>query len=142
MGCIDQTTANQTATRGDDAAILVSVELSISTWLVTALVPGIDKMSKYPVAAGDWQKLLALFERLQAKAERRLGRRPEIICIQEAGLDGFWLHRRLEDNGIRSQVVDAASIPVTRHRRRAKTDRIDGEIQIRSLAVWLRGEKR
>ena len=141
MGCTDQTAATQTATRGNDAAILVSVELSISSWLATALVPGIDKMSRYPVAAGDWQKLLALFERLQTKAERRLGRRPEIICIQEAGLDGFWLHRRLEDNGIRSQVVDAASIPTARRKRRAKTDRIDGETLIRALAAWRRGER-
>jgi transposase len=140
MGCIDHTAANQTATRADDAAILVSVELSISTWLVTALVPGVDKMSKYAMAAGGWQKLLNLFERLQAKAERQRGGRPEIICIQEAGLDGFWLHRRLENHGIRSHVVDAGSIPVPRRKRRAKTDRIDGETLIRALAAWLRGE--
>src|SRR5579859_4577957 len=133
MGSIDQTAADQTATRGNDAAILVSVELSISAWLITALVPGIEKMSKHVVTAGSWQKLLSLLDRLREKAERRLGRRPEIICMQEAGLDGFWLHRRLLDSGIRSHVVDAASIPVPRRKRRAMTDRIDGETQIRAL---------
>ena len=31
-----------------------------------------------------------------------------IVVIQEAGLDGFWVHRLLEANGIESHVVDAA----------------------------------
>jgi transposase len=33
-----------------------------------------------------------------------------IVAIQEAGLDGFWLHRLLESEGVESHVVDPASI--------------------------------
>ena len=55
------------------------------------------------------------------------------IVIQEAGLDGFWIHRVLLSEGIESHVVDAASIATSRRRRRAKTDRIDGETLLRAL---------
>jgi transposase len=140
MHCIDQTVAHQTTTRTDDAAILVSLELSVSTWLVTVLLPGADKLSQYKVTAGNWADLQRILHRFGEKAEQRLGKPAELICIQEAGLDGFWLHRLLEGDGVRSLVVDAASIPVPRRRRRAKTDSIDGETLVRCLAAWLRGE--
>jgi transposase len=48
------------------------------------------------------------------------------VVIQEAGFDGFWIHRLLVQNGIESHVVDSASIAVNRRHRRAKTDSIDG----------------
>src|SRR6516165_1631179 len=38
--------------------------------------------------------------------------------VQEAGLDGFWIHRALQNEGIESHVVDAASIATSRRRRR------------------------
>lgn len=64
------------------------------------------------------------------------------MVIQEAGLDGFWIHRMLEAEGIESHIVDAASIAVSRRRRRAKTDRIDGEALVRTLLAYKRGEPR
>ena len=66
----------------------------------------------------------------------------QVAVIQEAGLDGFWLHRLLEANGIESHVVDPASIAVDRRHRRAKTDVIDGEMLLRTLMAWARGERR
>jgi transposase len=80
--------------------------------------------------------------RLQEKALARTGRRYRIVTIQEAGLDGYWLHRALEAEGVESHVVDAASVAVSRRRRRAKTDRIDGEALLRVLLAWKRGEPR
>jgi transposase len=142
MHCIDQTIAHRTTTRADDAAVLVSLELSTSTWLVTVLLPGVDKLSQHKVTAGNWSKLHGLLGDFRNKAEQRLGRPAEVICIQEAGLDGFSIHRLLEGAGFRSLVVDAASIPVPRRRRRAKTDSIDGETLLRCLAAWLRGESK
>ena len=65
-----------------------------------------------------------------------------IIAIQEAGLDGFWIHRVLQGEGMESHVVDAASILTSRRRRRAKTDRIDGETLVRTLLAYKRGEPR
>jgi transposase len=108
------------------------LELSRSIWLITSLSPGgCEKMSRHSVPAGDVVGLLARFSRLQEKARARTKQHFPIITIQEAGLDGFWIHRVLQ--GIESHVVDAASIATSRRRRRAKTDKIDGEALIRAL---------
>jgi transposase len=116
------------AIRSDLGAIFVSMELSRSIWLITSLSPGGDeKMSKHTLPAGDIGALLTRFSELGQKASMRTERSFPIIVIQEAGLDGFWIHRVLESEGIESHVVDPASIATSRRRRRAKTDRIDGE---------------
>jgi transposase len=131
------------AIRTDLGAIFVSLELSQKTWLTTSLSPGSgEKMSKHSAPAGDLAGLLARFTQLQDKASARAGRRFPIIVIQEAGLDGFWIHRALQVEGIESHVVDAASIATSRRRRRAKTDKIDGEALIRALLAYKRGEPR
>ena len=125
------------------AAIFISLELSRSVWLITSLTPGGgEKMSKHSVRAGDVAALLARFSELKQRALARTGKSFPIVTIQEAGLDGFWLHRLLEREGIESHVVDPASIATSRRRRRAKTDRIDGEALLRALLAHKRGEPR
>jgi transposase len=134
---------DQAAIRTDLGAIFVSLELSRSTWLITSLSPGAgEKLSKHSIPAGDVGALLARFVQLQQKAAARLNRDFRIIAIQEAGLDGFWIHRVLQGEGIASHVVDAASILTSRRRRQAKTDRIDGETLVRTLLAYKRGEPR
>src|SRR5215218_558644 len=133
----------QVAVQVSLAAIFISLELSRSTWLITSLVPGgADKMSKHSVRSGDIAELMAHLAKLREKAHGRAGACFPIIVIQEAGLDGFWVHRVLETEGIESHVVDAASILTSRRRRRAKTDRIDGETLLRTLLAYKRGEPR
>src|SRR5207302_6958905 len=120
-----------------------SLELSRSIWLITSLSPGGgEKMSKHSVAAGDIAGLLKRFAQLKEKARARTGPDFPSIVIQEAGLDGFWIHRVLQSEAIESHVVDAASILTSRRRRRAKTDRIDGETLVRTLMAFKRGEPR
>lgn len=132
-----------TAIRTHLGAIFVSLELSRSAWLITSLSPGNgEKMSRHGVAAGDIGALLAKFAQLQRKAFARTGQSYPMITIQEAGLDGFSLHRVLQQEGIESHVVDAASVAVPRRRRRAKTDKIDGEALLRVLLAYKRGEPR
>ena len=132
-----------TAIQTDLAAIFVSLELSRSIWLITSLSPGSgEKMSKHSVRAGDVAGLLARFSDLRRKAFARTRKSFPIVVIQEAGLDGFWLHRALKQEGIESHVVDPASIATSRRRRRAKTDRIDGEALLRTLLAYKRGEPR
>jgi transposase len=131
------------AIRVDLGAIFVSLELSKKTWLVTSLSPGSEKMSRHTVAGGDMPALLACLNGLRAKVQAREGRLYPVVSIQEAGLDGFWIHRALAaQEWITSHVVDAASIAVSRRRRRAKTDRIDGETLVRTLMAWVRKEPR
>ena len=133
----------QAAIRTDLGAIFVSMELSRRTWLITSLSPGAgEKMSKHSVPASDVPGLLHRFAELKRKATARSGRDFPIIVIQEAGLDGFWIHRLLQSEGIESHVVDPASILTSRRARRAKTDRIDGETLVRTLMAFKRGEPR
>ena len=140
---LDHPSAGPAAVRTQLAAIFMSLELSRSTWLMTSLSPGKgEKMSKYSVTAGDVAGLLKLFAELKRKAQARTGMSYPIITIQEAGLDGFWLHRVLQQEGIESHVVDPASIATPRRRRRAKTDRLDGETLLRALLAYKRGEPR
>jgi transposase len=140
---LDHPSDGPAAIRTQFGAIFVSLELSRSNWLVTSLSPGKgEKMSKHSVTAGDPAELMKLFAELKRKAAIRTGQTYPIITIQEAGLDGFWLHRVLQQEGIESHVVDPASIATPRRRRRAKTDRLDGETLLRACLAYKRGEPR
>jgi transposase len=132
-----------TPIRTDLGAIFISMELSRTSWLLTSLSPGGgERMSKHTVRSGDVAGLRTRFSQLKDKVRVRTGQLVPIIVIQEAGLDGFWIHRLLQDEGIESHVVDPASIATSRRRRRAKTDKIDGESLVRALLAYKRGEPR
>src|SRR3954452_10385664 len=141
MSCTDLGHPVPTTTRSEDSIVFAALELSRKSWLVATSSPGEARISKRVVTAGDGPGLLALLGKLRGTAEQRLGR-PVRVVIQEAGLDGFWLHRFLEANGIESHVVDPASIAVDRRKRRRKTDAIDAEGLLRALMAWARGERR
>ena len=132
----------RTAAEGYDTTIYVALELSKASWLVAINAPGGDKVSKYTVAAGATTALSAILTRARAQAERWCGESVRIVAIHEAGMDGFWVHRWLEAQGIESHIVDPASIAVDRRKRRVKTDRIDVEKLLRTLMGWARGERR
>jgi len=134
--------SEQTYNREDEAILFVSLELSRSTWVATSSALGSRKISKHTLAGGNGRKLLDLLARLKSRAEQRIAAPVKVVTIQEVGLDGFWIHRLLEANGIESHVVDPASIAVPRRHRRAKTDAIDGETLLRTLMAWQRGEPR
>jgi len=135
-------TDRQPATSSEPATILISFELSQRSWVITLRQPGSSKLSRHTLAAADTTALTDLLRRQRRLAEQTHGGEVRILSIQEAGLDGFWLHRWLERQGIESHVVDAASIAAPRRKRRPKSDRIDGEVLLRVLAAWVRGEPR
>ena len=134
-----------TAIRTNLGAIFVSLELSRSIWLITSRSGpgGGEKMSKHSVPAGDTAALLTRFSELDKKAFAQTGKSFPIIVIP-----GGWIgrllriHRVLQREENESYVVDAASIATSRRRRRAKTDRIDGEALVRALLAYKRGEPR
>src|ERR1700730_4217856 len=91
----------QAAIRTELGAIFVSMELSRKAWLITSLSPGGgEEMSKHSVPASEVSGLLRRSVELSRKATARTGRDFPIIVIQEAGLDGFWIHRVLQSEGI------------------------------------------
>ncbi|MCK1734580.1 IS110 family transposase [Bradyrhizobium sp. 138] len=137
-----QASTESTPTAGHIGTIFVAIELSQKTWLVTLHSPDRDRISRHKIEGGDHAGLLALFEKIKARAAEKLGSPPRVVSCYEAGYDGFWLHRLLQAAGIANFVFDPASIAVEQRSRRAKTDRIDGELMLRTLMAYLRGEPR
>jgi transposase len=121
--------------------LVAVVELSLATWLVGGIVPGIqrDPLKKL---VPDEEGLLRLLHRWRDEAIKAGHRITRIVVAFEAGRDGFWLARWLRTRGIEAYVIHPTSIPVSRERRRAKTDRLDIGLLKRSLLGWLRGEKK
>lgn len=137
-----QASTVDTLTAGHIGTIFVAIELSQKTWLVTLHSPDRDRMSRHKLEGGDHAGLLALIEKVRSRAAEKLGSVPRVVSCYEAGYDGFWLHRLLEAAGIVNFVFDPASIAVEQRSRRTKTDRIDGELLLRTLMAYLRGEPR
>jgi len=65
-----------------------------------------------------------------------------MVVAFEAGRDGFWLARWLQERGIECYVIHPNSIPVSREHRRPKSDRLDTELLMRAVLGWLRGERK
>jgi transposase len=124
-----------------DSTLVAVIEMSQSKWLVAAVLPGVERrpLKKLDADAGALLKLLQRWRDEARKAGRTIRR---IVCAYEAGRDGFWLARWLQAQAIEAYVIHAASIAVSREHRRAKSDRIDTELLMRSFLGWLRGEKR
>lgn len=79
-----------------------------------------------------------------AQAKKRFGL-PEDAPVRscyEAGRDGFWLHRFLENQQVNNVVVDSSSIEVRRGGRRRKTDRLDATKLLSMLIRWHGGERK
>jgi transposase len=122
-----------------DSTLVAVIELSLKTWLVAGLVPGVER-DLLKKQAADADALLALLQRWQAEALQAGREVDRIVVAFEAGRDGFWLARWLRARGIESHVIHSSSIAVSREHRRAKSDRLDTQLLMRSLLGWLRGE--
>jgi transposase len=123
-----------------DSTLIAVIEMSLSSWLVAGIVPGIERQPLKKLAV-DESALLKLLHRWRQEAEKA-GRRIERITVAfEAGRDGFWLARWLKAHSIEAHVIHAASVAVSREHRRAKTDRLDSGLLKRAFLGWLRGER-
>src|SRR6186997_556043 len=122
-----------------DVTLIAVIEMSLSSWLVAGIVPGVERQPLKKLEV-DESALLKLLHRWREEAEKA-GRTIERIAIAfEAGRDGFWLARWLKARGIEAYVIHASSVAVSREHRRAKTDRLDTELLKRVFIGWLRGE--
>jgi transposase len=112
----------------------MALELSLATWKV-----GFSDGHDHRFIAVEGGDLGALVKQV-AVAKEKLGLTPNasVLSCYEAGRDGFWLHRALEQEGIENLVIDSASILVDRRQRRAKTDSLD----VRSLLSQLIAHRR
>lgn len=122
-----------------DETLCVVVEMSLSSWLVAGLLPGIERRPLKKMGP-DEVALFSSIDRWRAEATGSGRAIRRIVLAYEAGRDGFWLARCARAHGIEAHVIHASSIAVSRDRRRAKTDRLDTELLMRVLLGWLRGE--
>jgi transposase len=124
-----------------DSTIIAVIEMSQSKWLVSAVVPGIERqpLKKLDPDEEALRKLLHRWRNEASRAGREIKR---IVVAYEAGRDGFWLARWLQARDVEAYVIHPASVAVSREHRRAKTDRLDTELLMRAFLGWLRGEKR
>jgi transposase len=104
------------------STLIAVIEMSLSSWLVAGIVPGIERQPLKKLAV-DESALLRLLHRWREEAEKAGCRIERIVVAFEAGRDGFWLARWLTARSIEAHVIHAASVAVSReHRRRAKSD--------------------
>ncbi len=122
-------------------ALYLALELSNRSWKLAFSTGHGQKPRFRNVPARDLDAL----SREIALARTRFGLPdsvPLISCF-EAGRDGFWIHRFLESQpGRHNLVVDSASIEVNRRRRRLKTDRIDARKLLSMLIRYHNAETR
>ncbi|HEX4186210.1 MAG TPA: IS110 family transposase [Stellaceae bacterium] len=123
-----------------DSTLIAVIEMSQQSWLVGAIVPGVERHPLKKLTP-DEDELLRLLHRWRDEATKA-GRTIRRIAVAfEAGRDGFWLARWLRTRGIEAYVIHASSVAVSREHRRAKTDRLDVELLKRAFLGWLRGER-
>src|ERR1700722_8897862 len=137
--CTDQTFT----THGEEPVLAVSLELAAAKWKVALHdgrreKPAVHTVAQLQAAA----RLQAVRHLIEAHKEKwLLPAGVRVVVSYEAGQDAFWICRALQARGIECYVVDPASIPVERHKRRAKTDRLDVIKLVINLRAWLRGER-
>src|SRR6516164_6532946 len=122
-----------------DSTLVAVIEMGQASWLVAAIVPGINRHPLKKIAT-DQEQLLQVLRRWAKEAETAGRTIKRIAVAYEAGRDGFWLARWLRAGGVEAYVIHPSSVPVPREHRRAKTDRLDTELLKRAFLGWLRGE--
>ena len=124
-----------------EQSIYGALELSKNSWLLAIQVPGRDNPSLHPIEGGNAEGLMTKLDAARDRVAQVTGQTPKVTLCYEAGYDGFWLVRFLEQRGIECLVMEPASLQVNRRARRVKTDRIDVENILHTLIAWCRGER-
>jgi transposase len=130
---IEQATLSQ-------STLYLAFELGQNTWKLGFTIGVAQQPRERMIPAGDVERV----QQEITRAKQRFGL-PEEACVvscDEAGRDGFWLHRYLVAHGVQNHVIDSASIEVNRRQRRAKTDRLDVRKLLTMLLRHTAGEKK
>src|SRR3954453_12915283 len=89
-----------------DGTLIAVIEMSLSSWLVAGIVPGVERQPLKKLAV-DENALLKLLNRWREEA-KKAGHRIERIAVAfEAGRDGFWL-----GGWVRGGVMGGQGIPL------------------------------
>lgn len=131
------TTTQKHDTRPADALYL-ALELGAKSWKL-AFTVGLGQSARIKtVPAGGLRQLHR--EIKEAKQRFALAPQAPVFTCYEAGRDGFWIHRAIQEAGIVNLVVDSSSIEVDRRKRRAKTDKLDATKLVEMLVRYHLGQ--
>src|SRR6201987_1431788 len=120
----------------ENSTLIAEIEMSQSSWLVAAIIPGVERQPLKKLAP-DEEGLLRLLHRWRGEAEKAGCNINRVAVAYEAGRDGFWLARWLRAHGIEAYVIHPNSIAVSREHRRAKTDRLHTALLKQALLARL-----
>ena len=104
----------------NDQSIYAALELSKNSWLLAIQVPDRDNPSLHPIKGGDTEGLMAKLDAARDRVAKVTGQTPKLTLCYEAGYDGFWLARLLEQRGmskgeVGSRVCNVCSTPRNGH---------------------------
>src|SRR5260221_5472074 len=138
----DCTQTTRTTEVDYDHTLILGIELSSRSWVVAVQIPGARQKDTKQQIAPQAGALMAAIKGYQRRAGANGMSVDRVIVTYETGGDGFWLARWLQQHGVEVYVMQPSSVPVDRRMRRAKSDRIDVDMLLRTLLAWLRGEPR
>jgi len=95
-----------------EQSIYGALELSKNSWLLAIQVPGRDNPSLHPIGGGNADGLMTKLDAARDRVAQVTGQTPKVTLCYEAGYDGFWLVRFLEQRGIECLVMEPASLQV------------------------------
>ena len=125
----------------ENNTLYIAIEISRAGWMVGIKSPASERIGMHSLEAADVEGLKDLIERQRARAERDLGHEVRVLCCYEAGYEGFWLARWLDQAmSVEMVVLDPASLLVNRKAKQRKTDRIDARKMVRALLAHDRGD--
>lgn len=126
-----------------DDVLAVALELSGKAWKIACHDGKRERPTVQTVNSSNAEVRLQQTVNEIEKTKSRWGLPHDLrtVVLYEAGQDGFWIERALSQRGFEVLICDPASIPVERHARRAKTDRLDAIMLVCCLRAWLRGER-
>ena len=109
-----------------DSTLVCVIEMSGTSWLVAATVPGVDRRPLQKLSVNP-ARLLEQVERWRKEAARAGRTIKRTVVAYESGRDGFWLARLLQGHEIEVYEVLCSSC----HRSRA-----DDRITASSIAAF------
>lgn len=119
--------------------LLVAFALREKTWKLGCTIGHGQKPRERTVAARHQARFLP--EVAQAKQRCGLSETAPVVSCDEAGREGFWLHRFFQAQGITTSGVDSSSIAVNRRKRRATSDALDVRKVVSRRMRYAHGER-
>lgn len=134
-------TTTETDSNGQPRRLYMALDISATSWAV-GFCDGGPKVRVRSVVRKDCGQARdgLMTEVALARQAFGLSAQAPVLACYEAGRDGFWLARFLEQGGISCLVFDPSSIEVDRRAKQAKTDPIDAAKLVRLLVRHAQGD--